>query len=59
MLSAPVTLSAEQTIEFEQSDWPKTLKLADEYLEAKLNLKFPPAEAYYIAKLVDTEMVES
>ncbi len=59
LLSAPVTLSAEQAIEFEQSDWPKTLKLADEYLEAKLNLKFPPAEAYYIAKLVDTEMVES
>lgn len=59
LLSSPVTLSDEQTIEFEQSDWPKTLKLADEYLEAKLNLKFPPAEAYYIAKLVDTEMAES
>ena len=59
LLSAPVTLTEEQAVEFEQSDWPQVLKLADEYLEAKLNLKFPPAEAYYIAKLVDTEMVES
>lgn len=59
LLSAPVTLTEEQAVEFEQSDWPQALKLADEYLEAKLNLKFPSAEAYYIAKLVDTEMVES
>ncbi len=59
LLSAPVTLTDEQAVEFEQSDWPQVLKIADEYLEAKLNLKFPPAEAYYIAKLVDTEMVES
>lgn len=59
LLSAPVTLTEEQAVEFEQSDWPQALKLADEYLEDKLNLKFPSAEAYYIAKLVDTEMVES
>lgn len=57
LLQAPVSLNQEQELEYDRNNWQEKLVLANEYLKNKLNLNFPKAEAYYIAKLIDTELV--
>ncbi len=59
LLGAPVTMTAEQEAEYTASVWKRAVESADDYLKEKLDLTIAPAEEYYIAKLLDTELLKS